>query len=440
MSSASATQSRPALEHYRTVFERRFAADPLVSERRAALTAFLEQGFPTPRDERWKYTNLRRLETRAFVPGEAAPIAFDPQHAPWIAQAGLRFVFVNGHFAPALSSAQAQLPGVTLVRLADRIKHEPAAACDYLSRASQQPLSSLEQLNAAFFEDGLFVQLAPGTQLDQPIHVVHLWTDQAQLGMSHPRLIVRAGADSRVTLIEQFISTGAVESFTNAVADLALERGAVIDHYRLQEESTKAFHIGHARVAASEQARYALHDLALGASLGRLDLTVYLKEPRAHAELRGLIAPTGSQHLDTHTRIEHIAPHTTSSEEYRGIADGRGRGVFNGKVLVHPGAQKTDAYQATRNLLLSRTAEFDAKPELEIYANDVKCSHGATTGQLDATALFYLRSRGISETDARVLLIRAFAQSVLASVGNAAVREHLDGLLAHRFGSLEVSP
>jgi Fe-S cluster assembly protein SufD len=191
-------------------------------------------------------------------------------------------------------------------------------------------------------------------------------------------------------------------------------------------------------VRLAQDSRYYGHDVALGASLARVGITALLEGPGAHVTLRGLFIPTGSQHLDSHTRIDHIAPHTTSEEDYRGIASGRGRGVFNGKVIVRPGAQKIDARQSSRNLLLASTAEIDTKPELEIYANDVKCSHGATTGQLDATALFYLRSRGLSEIEARTLLIRAFAESILSTVDLAPLRAALERQIDQRF-TTEVS-
>jgi Fe-S cluster assembly protein SufD len=210
-------------------------------------------------------------------------------------------------------------------------------------------------------------------------------------------------------------------------------------HYRLQQESAKGFHLSTVRTRIARDARYSSHEIALGASLGRSDVAALLEGPGADAKLRGLFTPAATQHLDNYTRIEHIAAHTTSEEEYRGIADGRGRGVFNGKVKVHPDAQKTDARQLSRNLLLSPTAEIDTKPELEIYANDVKCSHGATTGQLDATALFYLRSRGLDANQARMLLIRAFAESILETIEPQGLRAALEAWLSTRFGGTEVS-
>lgn len=440
MSAATAIKPSAALQHLQALFDGRFAADPLLAPRRDALAQFIAKGFPTQRDEEWKYTSLRRLEARQFVLADPAPVSLDFERQPWIAGTSMRLVFVNGHYSPALSIVAPQPPGTAVVTLGEWLKHAPDEALSYLERANQRTRSPLEQLNAAFFEDGVVIQLETDATFDVPVHVVHLSTQTPQPAMSHPHIIVRAGRNSRCTLIEQYVSTGAVESFTNSVVNLDLQEGARVEHYRIQEESTRTFHIGHTNVCTRAHARYAGHDLAFGASLSRLNVAIYLQGPGAHAELKGLLAPTGSQHLDAHTRIEHIAPHTTSEEDYRGIADGRGRGVFNGKVLVHQDAQKTDARQSSRNLLLSATAEIDAKPELEIYANDVKCSHGATTGQLDATALFYLRSRGVSETEARALLIRAFAETTIASISDQRVRDYLETILSARFGAVQVSP
>src|SRR5690606_23665509 len=234
--------------------------------------------------------------------------------------------------------------------------------------------NAFENLNAAFCEDGIVIDVAPNTHWDDPIYVVHEWQTSGR--MSHPRIIVRLGAHSRCTLIEHYLGGESIESFTNPVVTVVAAPGACMRHYRLQQESAKTFHISTVRAQVARDARYSSHEVALGGSLGRVDVTALLEGPGADAKLRGLFVPAGSQHLDNYTCIEHVAPHTTSEEEYRGIADGRGRGVFNGKVKVHQDAQKTDAKQLSRNLLLSPTAEIDTKPELEIYANDVKCSHG----------------------------------------------------------------
>lgn len=444
MSAATAGTLSPKLERYRELFEKRFASDALIEHRRDAFNQFIQAGFPTPRDEAWKYTNLRRLESRDFAVAESAPVGIDPGQYPWISCTANRLVFINGHWSPALSSMMPQPPGATVLSLGEWLKHEPERAQAYLSN-SPSAQTVFERLNAAFAEDGVVIDLAADAMFDEPVHVVHLWTAGLQSSMSHPRIIVRAGRNSRLTLIEQYLGLGDSaleysEVFTNSVVGVELQNGAQMEHYRLQQEGPRTFHIGQISVRAREHARYAIHDLAFGGLLSRLNLTIQLQGSGSHTELKGLFTPDNSQHIDTQTRIEHIAPHTTSEEDYRGIAEGRGRGVFNGKVFVHQGAQKTDARQSSRNLLLSPTAEIDTKPELEIYANDVKCSHGATTGQLDTTALFYLRSRGISENDARTMLIQAFAQSIVSSIRSPEVRGYVETLLKGRFSLRQVNP
>lgn len=428
--SAAVQTTAPSLERLRQAFEARsYPNDALTAWRRAALDRFLALGFPTQRDERWKYTNLRRLESRAFALSEPAKIAdATPRELSGVSQ---RFAFVDGHCMPSLSSRSAQPPGVTALSLGQWIDKDPAAVAALLTDLGTDGDNHFENLNAAFVEDGLVIDVAPNTRWDDPVHVVHEWRTSAR--MTHPRIIVRLGQNSRCTLIEHYLGGDAVESLTNSVVTIQLAPGACLRHYRLQQESLKTFHLSTVRAKIGRDARYLNHEIALGGSLGRSDVTALLEAPGAHAQLHGLFTPASSQHLDNYTRIEHLAANTTSEEEYRGIADDRGRGVFNGKVKVHPDAQKTDARQLSRNLLLSPTAEIDTKPELEIYANDVKCSHGATTGQLDAASLFYLRSRGLDAAEARLLLIRAFAESILTSIEPKGLRAILEEWLRQRF-------
>jgi Fe-S cluster assembly protein SufD len=432
MSAVNARSAPSPLERYRAAFAAAYASDDaLTALRRAALDAFLATGFPTPRDEDWKYTNLRRLESRSFAVA-ATPGLLEAPPEDWIAEAGVRLVFVDGSWSPALSSASALPPGVTISPLRQWWERDPAGAAQQLNALRAAP-TAFEHLNLAFLTDGLVIEVGENAQTVEPLYVVHQRTRAAHGSMSHPRILVRARNDARCTLIEQYLGPADAEYFTNAATLFDLAPNARAEHYRLQQESTRSFHVGavHAKLAA--HACYALHDLALGASLGRMDATVLLQGPGAHAALHGLFTPSGAQHLDAHTRIDHLAAHTTSTEDYRGVADERGRGVFNGKVIVRPDAQKADARQSSRNLLLSPTAEIDTKPELEIYANDVKCSHGATTGRLDPAALFYLRSRGLSEADARALLIRAFAESVLTSIEHPPLKRYLEQRLHARF-------
>ena len=432
MSVITAKHTESPVERYRIAFDARWQADDaLIALRRAALERFLSAGIPTQRQEEWKYTNLRRLETRTFALADASAVGAD--QPGWFATSGTRIALINGHCTPALSSQTAQPPGVTILTLKQWLKHDPSEVAAYLADHDQLAGTPLEQLNLAFFEDGVVVNLADGVTLDEPVYVVHQWTTATSPRMSHPRVIVRAGRNSRATIIEHYLGPADSEYFTNAVSRIEVAAGGSVRHYRVQQESTRAFHLGHVHAKVARDGRYSIHDIALGASLGRTSLTAVLDGPGAHAALLGLFAPMGSQHLDAHTRIDHAAANTTREEDYRGIAGGRGRGVFNGKVIVRPDAQKIDARQSSRNLLLSGTAEIDTKPELEIYAHDVKCSHGATTGQLDATALFYLRSRGLSEFEARAALIRAFAESILSNIDIATVRAALERQIDERF-------
>ena len=437
MNAIVANTTSAALERYRTLFEARHTGgDELTALRRAALERFVAAGFPTPRNEGWKYTNLRRLESRSFTAANAAP--FDADEALWIDGGGIRVVLVNGHAMPGLASSAAQPPGVTILTLGQWTANDPAAVAAFLVKHSAPAASTFEDFNTAFSDDGVVIAIADDVVLDQPIYVVHQWTGGGSLQMSHPRIVVQAGRNSRCAIIEHYLGSHDVESLTNAVVSFEIEAGARLTHYRIQQESLRGFHIGNIRAQLGRDSHYASHNLALGASIGRVDIKALLAGSGADASLRGLFAPAGTQHLDTHTLVDHIAPHTTSEEEYRGVAEGRGRGVFNGKVIVRPGAQKIDARQSNRNLLLSATAEIDTKPELEIYADDVKCSHGATTGQLDATALFYLRSRGLCEADARALLIRAFAESILTSIGHEPVRRYLERHLHARYAQIAI--
>lgn len=432
MSAVDAKKTASPVERYQAAFDARWQGnDELTALRRAALEQFLSAGFPTQRDEAWKYTNLRRLETRSFTPADTS--ALDAHQPEWLTTAGTRVALVNGHWLPALSSQTAQPPGVTVLTLKQWLQREPAAVATYLKDHDQLTGNALEQLNLAFFEDGVVVNLADNVILDEPIYIVHQSTSSASGRMSHPRVVVRAGRNSRATIVEHYLGANEAEYFTNSVTRFEVAAGGSVAHFRVQQEASRAFHIGHIQTKLAKDARYSIHDIQLGASLGRTGITALLEGTGAHAALFGLIAPMGTQHLDAHTRIDHIAAYTTSEEDYRGIAGGKSRGVFNGKIIVRPDAQKIDSRQSSRNLLLSATAEIDTKPELEIYANDVKCSHGATTGQLDATALFYLRSRGLSESDARAALIRAFAESILSTINLAPVRNALEKQIDERF-------
>jgi Fe-S cluster assembly protein SufD len=431
----------PALERVRALFEqqRDILPAPLLSgAKHAALEQFLAHGYPSQTEEHWKYTNLRRLTNRTFELPLRAP-AVSATALPGIEAADWqRIVFVDGHYLQSLSTPQSPNGGLTIRSLAQLLRNDPSEAARVLDTSSGLELHPFASLNAALTQDGVVIDCAAGADITTPLYLI--FTHSAERPwMTHPQITVRMAANSRLQLIEHHIgSTG--EYCTNAVTRVQLSDGAKLTHYRLQQESSKAFHIGLVTADISRDASFVSHTLASGASLGRTDLNIRLRAPGARTELHGLFLAASDQHLDTYTRIEHLAPHTESIEDYRGIATDRGRGVFNGKIIVHKDAQKIQSAQSSRNLLLSNTAEIDTRPELEIYADDVKCSHGATTGQLDANALFYLRSRGMEEDEARRVLTVAFAEVVLAQMSLTPVREYIEQVLLTPLAAPVVTP
>ena len=425
----------PVLERLRALHAERARQSAAVARvQQAAFDEFLSLGLPTSRDEPWKYTSLRRLESRAVVLPEPLT-AVDPGLESRLLQAPdwQRVVFINGSHSPLLCSQPVLTAGVQLRSLATILREHPQEAARLLGDFEPGVSGRFELLNRAFVEDGLVIDVDAGTELAEPLYLVFESSGAGRPTMVSPRVIVRAGANARFTLIEHHSAPDRAEHFVNAVTSLSLADGAQVEHYRLRQESNQIIHLGSVVAELARAARLVSHTLSLGGTLARLDLAVRLKGSGASADLKGVFLAEGSQHVDTYSCIEHLVPGTASNEDYRGLADGKGRGVFNGKVIVHPQAQKTDARQSSRNLLLSSTAEIDTRPELEIYADDVKCSHGATTGQLDAAALFYLRSRGIAEQDARGLLALAFVEAVLTGMRAQPVRDHISRIFRQHF-------
>ena len=419
----NATAAEP-LAHYRAAFES-VSADHsgTAAQRAAAFERFAELGFPGAREETWKYTSLRRLESRRFpVRAGAATIALPT------ALAGCRIAVIDGRHRPDLS-AGGMPAGVRLRTLAQaQIDGESTGAL--LRVAQGGGTERFAALNAALCPDVLLLDVTEGASAE-PVEIV-LASSPAEPGMSHPRLLVRAARGSTARIVLRHLGDDA-ERFVNSVVDVEVGPDATVHLYRLLDGGNRAFHIERIEATVGQRGTFVVHDAQLGAGLARLDLNARLAAPQAAAELTGLFLADGSRHLDTHVRVDHLAVGTRSLQDYRGIAAGRGRAVFNGKAVVHEGAQQSQARQTNRNLLLTPGAEVDTKPELEIYADDVQCSHGATTGQLDAAALFYLRSRGLSETEARSALTRAFTGAVLSRMDHAAfasaVHEGLDARL-----------
>ena len=400
--------------------------------RERAFSRFSELGFPTARrgNEPWKYTNVAPIAETKFAYATAPAPAVEPDDVhPAIVwdEDWHTAVFVNGRYSPALS-APALASGARVTSLAEAVRAEGALVQRHLARYAEFQDNGFTALNTAFVSDGAFVHLPEGADLATPVHLVFVSTADAAPSVSHPRTLVVAGANSRATIIESYVGLGGGRYLTNAVTEIALDDGAQVDHYKLMLESEDAFHVGCTRVEQARDSTYFSLSYAKGALIGRNDLRVLLDGPGGSSRLNGLYVTAGSQHLDNYINIDHAKPHCTSRLYYKGILDGESRAVFGGTVFVRPGAVKTDAYQEDKNLILSEKAEVDSKPSLEIYADDVKCGHGATAGTVTEDAIFYMRSRGLDLEKASTLLIKGFASEITDTVRVPSLRAYLEML------------
>jgi Fe-S cluster assembly protein SufD len=400
--------------------------------RREALDRFKAMGFPTLQDEEWRFTSVAPLTRIAFqaAPDGAARLTADQvRQAVLGTEGGSRLVFVNGHFSRELSSVRGLPAGVVVAGLADTLTGHPERVEPYLARHARHDQNPFTALNTAFLCDGAFVSIPKGAVVAEPIHLVFVATGSAQHCVAHPRNLIVAGVNSQAAIVESFIGLEENVYFTNGVTEIVLNDGAVIDHYKIQRESTAAFHIATSQVHQGRSSNFTSHAITLGGGLVRNDVNVVLDAEGCECTLNGLYLAGGRQHIDNHTRIDHARPHCASHELYKGILDGQAHGVFNGKIFVHQDAQKTDAKQTNKTLLLSADAVINTKPQLEIYADDVKCTHGATIGQLDEEAVFYLRSRGIGREEARRVLTYAFANDIISRIKVEPIRAGLEEAL-----------
>jgi len=398
--------------------------------RKAAITRFAELGFPTTHDEEWKYTNVAPITRIPFQHAKrpAHGLAIEALAAATIpGLVAAQLVYVDGYFVPELSALPALPKGVEVGSLAQALATRPSGLEAHLARYASFEEEAFVALNTAFMQDGAYVYVPRGCVVDVPIHLVFLSLPHGDATVSHPRNLLVFGESTQATVIESYIGLGQDVYFTNAVTECVLGQNATVEHCRLESESASAFHIATLQIQQARSSNCVSHAIAVGGALARHDINVVLDGEGGENTLNGLFMATAQQHIDNHTRIDHVRPHCTSRELYKGILDGKSRGVFNGKVVVHKDAQLTDAMQTNKNLLLSQDASIDTKPQLEIFNNDVKCSHGSTIGRLDANSLFYLRTRGIEETDARRLLTYAFASELVARITIEPLRTMLNG-------------
>jgi Fe-S cluster assembly protein SufD len=408
----------------------------LPAVRLQAIERFRALGFPTTRNEEWHYTSVSPIAEAEFLPlraesGEVtaeqiAPFRFG--HADWPT-----LVFVNGRYAESLSSLGALPAGVTIVPLARALRERSPLLDRHLTKHAPFDEQAFTALNTAFLYDGAVVHVAKEVAVAEPIHILHVTDAHAARGVMHPRTLIVAERNAQATVLESYVSTSDANYFTNAVTEVAVADGATLKHYRIQRESARAFHVGTVEATQGRDSHFVSFSFATGGALVRTNIYASLDGEGCGATLNGLYMLDGEQHCDHQTRITHAEPNTFSRELYKGVLDGSSHGVFNGKVYVHPIAQKTDGKQTNNTLLLSERARIDTKPQLEIFADDVKCTHGATVGRIDETALFYMKSRGIDDTTARKLLTYAFAADVLETIEEEAVRTELEELTLRRF-------
>jgi Fe-S cluster assembly protein SufD len=404
------------------------------SERFAAL------GFPSVREEEWRFTPVTPIASGEFHLARVAPALTEADLTGYVyADAPVRIVIVNGRFAPELSRTPGLPAGVRAGSLAAAISERADDVARFLGRLADLSARPFVALNTAFIDDGAFVQIPAGVKLDVPIQVLFVSTNGTPSAqgsatpdaptMTHPRVLIVAGESSQSRIVETYVGPRGETYFANGVTEVFVGENAVLEHYKVQEESVQAFHVGSMHVHAARSSTFLSHSFTLGGRLVRNDVIATLDGEGAECTLNGLYLADGERLVDNHTLIDHAKPHCPSHEVYKGILGGRARAVFNGKIIVRPDAQKTDAKQTNRALLLTDDASINTKPQLEIFADDVKCTHGAAIGQLDEDAIFYLRARGLTFFEARDMLIHAFAGEILERVQVEPLRSALEAEL-----------
>ena len=404
--------------------------------RQQSFNRFQEIGFPSVVEEEWKYTNVAPIAKAEFSPVtqvNGSRITKADLHAWAYEEAPVRFVFVEGIFRRDLSSIDDAQTGLIALDLRDAVRDERFA--DSLQQKFANRVDAGDgfiALNNALFTGGLFLQLGRNIAADRPIHLLFVTEAAGKSTAASPRVLIQAQANSSATIIESYASRGEAAYLTNAVIDFEVEDSAQIRHYKVQRESANGFHIANTSANLGPKAKYETTTINLGGAISRHNIDVVMDHEGAECAVDGLYMVEGSQHTDTHSVIDHRQPHCTSRQLYKGILDGKSRAVFNGKVFVRHGAQQTDAQQTNKNLLLSKEAQIDTKPQLEIFADDVKCTHGAAVGQLDEDELFYLASRGINPALAKNMLTYGFAEEVIEKITIESIKRELDSVVLNR--------
>lgn len=401
---------------------------PFHELRRTAIQRFSELGFPTARDEEWKYTSVEPLlEHRFQLASKAVEVTHDDVKRFTYDGANTNlFVFINGRYAEELSRFDAKARGVVVASLDELLSQGSEMVTKYLGRVASFEDETFTALNTAFTRDGVVVYIPEGTIIEEPLHFLNLSDGREEEFVCHPRNLYVIGKGSQVRIIDSFHSLSESRYFNNIVNEVVIGEEAVFDHVKIQEESKQSFHINRTKVLQGGRSVYNHTNIDLGGRLVRNNNTFEFEDEHGEAHLHGFYLASGKQHIDNHTVIDHAKPHCFSNELFKGILGGKAKAVFNGKILVRPHAQKTNALQSNKTLLLTNDASINAKPQLEIFADDVRCTHGATIGQIDEEARFYLKSRGIGEKMAEAMLRFAFAGDVFENIRIEPVRKSLD--------------
>lgn len=433
-------ETREHNEWYRSAFEQLEKnlnggkSNEVHAVRQAAMNAVAHIGFPTLKQEEWRFTNVSPIAKTAFrlaLEYGKPRISLD-NFRQFLLDRSIRLVFVDGLYSPDLSDTQS-LPGEIVARsLAADLRNDPGTVRQYLNRYVKPEENVFTALGTAFVLDGAFISIPDNTTLDVPLQLLWISTDRDSALSSHPRNIILVGEGSNVSIVETFCSAGTNNSLTNVISEIEIRRGARVEHDKLQVESPEAYQINTTAVHQEAGSVYTSNSIVLGGAIVRNTLTSILDGEGCECTFNGLSLGASNQLIDNHTMIDHAKPHCKSHELYRSILDGKAKGVFNGKIFVRKDAQKTDSKQTNKTLLLSDDATINAKPQLEIFADDVKCTHGATVGQLDDEQVFYLRSRGIDEKQARDILTFAFAGDIVERIGNQQVRNLWETIILNR--------
>ncbi len=410
--------------------------------REAGLSRFAEAGLPTRKTEAWKYTNVKPLAENNYWQNAPATSEADTYTAKSYLFEGTsnpRLVFVNGRYTQTLSNIPVLENGVIIEPLENALKNRPGLVREHLGKAVSEA-HPFAAINAGLIANGLFVFIPPSVVLNEPIHVLLLNTEQTTRFSAHPRILIAAGNHSTAEIITHEAAIGNVDAFNNCVTEFVLEAGAQIKHSKLQTGGNTGINLSGCYVQQARDSRFESHTISLGGRLLRNDLNVKFTEPGASCSLNGLYIGCNAQHIDNHTTIEHAAPYCDSHEYYKGLIADQAHAVFNGRIHIHPDAQKSNADMQNKNLLLSAKAEIDTKPELEIYADDVKCSHGATVGQLDSKQLFYLQTRGMNPQAAAQMLSAAFLGELLEQLPSESLRQKATKLVESRLHEITQRP